>query len=316
MLTSKEIDALNAIRWLSTIAIVICHILQGYDNAWAYVFNIGVQIFFFLSGFLYGYKDIKSPKEFYRKRFVKLYIPYAIWVLAALSILILAAGKSYKPAEIFNLVILRSTVSGLGHLWFMKILFICYLILPVFNYIIKRYNYKAIALLSLGLCLLLSYYPSSTLIWIMVYYCGFLCGRFPRIQLPVLLLSGALAVCILNIYDINVESLSKQESSIYFFKSLVAIFLFLSLLHLFKGIQAPRIISHSLTIGGGYEIYLTHGLFILGPLSVLGITAFISLNISIALGCTLISAYLLVVINRLVTRKVFFRNGRIEKTDK
>lgn len=259
MFTNKEIDALNAIRWLSTIAIVICHILQEYDNAWAYVFNIGVQIFFFLSGFLYGYKDIKSPKEFYRKRFVKLYIPYAIWVLAALSILIFVAGKSYKPMEIFNLFVLRGTVSGLGHLWFMKILFICYIILPVFNYITKRYNYKAIALLSLGLCLLSIYYPSSTLIWIMVYYCGFLCGRFPRIQLPVLLLSGALAICILNIYDINVESLSKQESSIYFFKSLVAVFLFLSSLHLFKRIQAPCVISHSLTIGGDTKYTLHTG---------------------------------------------------------
>ena len=50
-------NKLNLIRIISMIMIVICHYLQFYDNYMAYWFNVGVQIFFLLSGVLYGCKE-------------------------------------------------------------------------------------------------------------------------------------------------------------------------------------------------------------------------------------------------------------------
>ena len=73
-------NAVSVLRVTAMLSIVICHILQVYNNKWAWVFNIGVQVFLFLSGYLYGNKEIKDWYGWYKKRFFKLYIPYIILV--------------------------------------------------------------------------------------------------------------------------------------------------------------------------------------------------------------------------------------------
>lgn len=62
-------------------SIVVCHILQTLDNNWAWVFNIGVQVFLVLSGYLYGHKVIDKWIPWFISRLKKLYIPYIIFVL-------------------------------------------------------------------------------------------------------------------------------------------------------------------------------------------------------------------------------------------
>lgn len=96
-ITKQESDALNIIRWSSTIAIVLCHYLQGYGSAWAWVLNLGVQIFFFLSGFLYGCKKVFSYSKFYLGRFRKVFLPYVTWVVIAFIMLCLFADNSAPP---------------------------------------------------------------------------------------------------------------------------------------------------------------------------------------------------------------------------
>ncbi len=49
----KEYE-ISIIRIISTVSIVICHMYQYYDNWLCSWFNTGVQIFFFMSGFLLG----------------------------------------------------------------------------------------------------------------------------------------------------------------------------------------------------------------------------------------------------------------------
>ena len=41
------------------VSIVTCHFMQSLGNHWAWVFNIGVQVFLLMSGFLYGYMRYK-----------------------------------------------------------------------------------------------------------------------------------------------------------------------------------------------------------------------------------------------------------------
>lgn len=64
-----EKDAkLSAIRFVALLMIIFCHILQGLGNELAFWINIGVQVFFFLSGYLYGKKNIKDFKKFYKRK--------------------------------------------------------------------------------------------------------------------------------------------------------------------------------------------------------------------------------------------------------
>lgn len=56
--------------------IISCHIMQYYDLELAWWFNVGVQIFLCISGFLYGQKSIDNVTDFYNKRLKKILIPY------------------------------------------------------------------------------------------------------------------------------------------------------------------------------------------------------------------------------------------------
>ena len=47
---------ISLIRFISTIMIVSCHFLQYFNLELAWWLNVGVQIFFIMSGFLYGNK--------------------------------------------------------------------------------------------------------------------------------------------------------------------------------------------------------------------------------------------------------------------
>lgn len=73
--------AISIVRVLAMFSIVACHILQGYGHIGAWILNIGVQVFFVMSGFLYGHKKILAWKDFYVKRIEKIYVPYIIFVI-------------------------------------------------------------------------------------------------------------------------------------------------------------------------------------------------------------------------------------------
>lgn len=77
---------LSCIRLIATIMIISCHILQGLDLEAAFWVNLGVQIFFILSGYLYSRKKITNVKDFYYKQYIKIIAPYlllCIFVLAS-----------------------------------------------------------------------------------------------------------------------------------------------------------------------------------------------------------------------------------------
>ena len=80
VITAKESIALSYIRVFAVILIVSCHYFQAYNNKWAYIFNLGVQLFFVLSGYLYGHKKITDWTEWFYRRFKKLYIPIFLFL--------------------------------------------------------------------------------------------------------------------------------------------------------------------------------------------------------------------------------------------
>ena len=85
-ITNQQSIAISVIRVLAMSLIVACHIAQAYEYQTAFLLNVGVQIFFLTSGFLYGKIDITNPSEFYKKRLTRIYIPYALVVAIVLII--------------------------------------------------------------------------------------------------------------------------------------------------------------------------------------------------------------------------------------
>ena len=66
------------------LAIIICHVLQVYANRWAYVFNMGVQVFLTLSGYLYGKRIISNWKSWSIGRIKRVYVPMFMFLIAVL----------------------------------------------------------------------------------------------------------------------------------------------------------------------------------------------------------------------------------------
>lgn len=60
--------AISYSRFIAMVMIVLCHFFQFYNNELAWWFNVGVQIFLIISGFLYGMKSIEDPCLFYSDR--------------------------------------------------------------------------------------------------------------------------------------------------------------------------------------------------------------------------------------------------------
>ena len=75
----KERDtAVSAVRFLSMLMIITCHFMQYLNIELAWWFNVGVQIFFTISGFLYGRKTVNNPIKFYKKSFKRVYPKFCV----------------------------------------------------------------------------------------------------------------------------------------------------------------------------------------------------------------------------------------------
>lgn len=249
-MTQQESDSLNLIRWLSTIAIVTCHILQGFDHLYAWIFNLGVQVFFFLSGFLYGNKRIINAKTFYRKRFVKLYLPYCIWVIVAMCLIFCFSPYSIGYKDIFLQLAMLKNLSGLDHLWFMPVIFLCYLFLPFVDKCLSKNTTLSLIIFGFLTVLVLISKYSPTFLWVALYYVGYLCGRFSKIQKYVLTISAVATIWILYYCDFNLCVFKESTVRNNLLHAFSGTLIFLGLYIVSKIINISSKISHILTIRG------------------------------------------------------------------
>ena len=58
--------SISFVRYISMLFVIICHIFQYFGNELAWWLNVGVQIFLFISGYLYANKKTNDKKEFYK----------------------------------------------------------------------------------------------------------------------------------------------------------------------------------------------------------------------------------------------------------
>ena len=126
----KRDNAISFIRFVSMTMIVLCHFLQYFNLELAWWLNVGVQLFFTMSGFLYGEKEIDKPIEFFCKQFRKILIPYwcIIIIVSLLHKLLLPSVFSW--GKLISALFCVGTIPGMEHLWFVQYILICYLLCP------------------------------------------------------------------------------------------------------------------------------------------------------------------------------------------
>ncbi len=142
----KKIE-LDVVRAVSCIMILVYHIsgyINGYINhgimSWT---NIGVQVFFFLSGILAAYND-DYTSGWIKKKLSRILIPYWIYLIIILPIIALIdAGKIsvFKVTLAFTGLMgffWNNRIEPIGVLWFVSYILLCYVLTPFFNVIYKN----------------------------------------------------------------------------------------------------------------------------------------------------------------------------------
>ncbi len=149
--------SISLLRVLSMTMIIVCHVFTHLGlHAIAQMLNVGIYTFLLISGFLYSGRTITDSKKWLVIRWKKLCVPVLIWMVFV-GCFSASALKIYPDTIdillfLANLQGFSSIVSafpslknpgafvGLGSLWFVTVIFICYLLLILVKSLEKKFG--------------------------------------------------------------------------------------------------------------------------------------------------------------------------------
>ena len=131
---------LSVARLIATLFIVTCHIMQVEKNPLALWLNVGVQMFLYMSGYLYGKKREIDAAGFLGARLKRLLVGYYIFVVPFSLILIITKVYPTGWVDILHFLTFSNFdfADGIGHLWFVPCIIVCYALLTLFVSILNR----------------------------------------------------------------------------------------------------------------------------------------------------------------------------------
>ena len=302
----QQKNAITIVRVLSMLMIITCHILQGYNQPSAFLFNVGVQIFFLLSGFLYGKIEITSIASFIKKRFVKVYIPFILVVLCCVAIYVIFNVVDVQIRNVvpylFNIQgFIGGGIDGLNHLWFLSVLMACYFVTPVAQKILKYNSVFFVVLWILVGVVEFGFVQKmqSNAAWVMLYLLGMFWGENENKWINIGLLAISTILAFVMMYFLKMEYLFDPHMVHYSIAlhCILALCIVSILYCLLSKIEfrMPKWLQYCNDVS--YEVYLIHHILILGPLSLLFFTPLKAINIVLILVITFALSHLL---NRLM----------------
>lgn len=311
--------AISAIRFISTILIIICHVFQYLNNDLCCWFNVGVPLFFMISGFLYGGKNIQNTIFFLSRSFLKILIPYWLMLSFAIGFLAIYSPSSLNIKEVCLAFFGLCTLKGLRHLWFIPYILFCYLLIPYLqalkNYCKSKSLMKTIFVYSLFLLLIQIigfvyksfFLPDRITAFLIAYFIPDLYNRFNSKKTSfvvfIVVAIGFIAWGVRYYLRYNYVGPYFQIVGLYDRYSMLAaaLALFLLMSFVFKNIKGSSFLS--ITDKLSYPVYLTHGLLIFGPIPVLAITSKMPVNIVLLCAVVLVLAWILEWISRKILAK-------------
>lgn len=157
VISVSESRTITIVRTCAMFFIILCHYLAFFDGleALSQLLNVGVPIFFIISGFLYGQKRITNIIQWYKKQFVKIIIPlYTYYLISGFFLLLIGKFGELNLFEVLKQLLNLQGICGgkigniqTGHLWFITFILICYLITPLLQLFREKLNLLRVALL-------------------------------------------------------------------------------------------------------------------------------------------------------------------------
>lgn len=287
--------------------------MQAFDNKWAWVFNIGVQVFLLLSGYLYGHKTVSNRKQWLYKRAERIYVPFIVFIIAVIPAYALTDMISWKHIVVYiaDMQGIMGGVKGLGHLWFLTAIAICYIITPLLQWS-RRYSRLllwVVIVILITVELLIPEYGFKAS-WVELYAIGYYlanCNKWDKLSLGGVCLIG-LALSIPNCTWDLIRSNSQVNNLVMHDSGAVLIvLLFLALFTRLDHIKVPKVIQ--VFDKYSFQIYIVHHVLIMPPFGLLGITDYVVLNVLIIIVYIIFAAWALT----LVSDKVIERTRELLK---
>lgn len=292
-----RIVAISYIRVIAMIMIIVCHFFSFYKNDLAYVFNVGVQVFLIISGFLNSRVEIDNAFGYVKSRWIKILLPYWIYISIIAIIYYFYSPDNITLEMYFKAALCCERIAGLGHLWFIGAIILCYLITPIL-YIAVRGLYNGVDRIYLNtkkrevffwlvLFLILNWFinvkPHVLCCYILGYFIGLSsgtvrCDKLLRYVFPFAIITNWLQYLLykgepikfitrglLNNQLLGLLEKIIRHSAHIFLGILLFSFLFVVLKNMAESPIISRLDKYS------FSIYIVHQFYILGPLNIMHI---------------------------------------------
>ena len=304
-ITPFESNAIEFLRFVAMSMIMACHIVLSYGSNYYAVLNMGVQIFFILSAFLYAQKEIGTPLTWFKKRIFKLYPPFLFFIAFALPFLFIFHPELFSIKKIiFYLLNCQWFLGGeqydeLDHLWFLTTIFICYLITPLLQKISDS-KYGKYSSVVVGALMVANYHiTNGKLDWFFLYAFSYFLFRSKKTVdwLVIAILLVLLSIPLIQINWAHILSVDWVRLSAFDICSLLIVILSLRIFAYFRFDGCPQVVKWISNYS--FEIYIVHNFFIHGTFSCSYLTDSVLLNVCIILFVSITLAYVL----RIMTKK-------------
>lgn len=311
---TKQLHFATWLRVAGMVSILLCHFVQQSQNPYlnmsAQFFNIGVELFMILSGFLFGIRGgVIDAKKWYLKRIKRIFVPYEIFVVLLFVIHAVCGLNLLDMDWIWLALGLQGSVVGvLGaeQTWFITPLLLCYAITPLLDRYITPQRTKpqviSIVCVAVGIKLLWAIPESpvyrTLLSLISEYIVAFVVGRF----FEKLTFSEGKAVAAFTVmcvtFGMRLAARHFFDGTVFYERiacgytqSLAAFCIFYLFAVVFQNVQPPKWASFIGKIS--FEVYLVHYMFCVGPVRLFGLTPYWVVNcllvtvISVALAISI-----------------------------
>lgn len=297
VIRASESCCITTLRSLAMVMIVSCHIVLSYGSKYYAILNIGVQIFFMISAFLYAQKDIDNPKTWFKKRFSKLYPPLFLFLICVFPILFAVHPElfSFKKLLFYFMdcqyFLGKEQYKELDHLWFMTTIFICYGVTPLLQRF-SKWGFLPVATIAIlmGVNYLVS---NGKFDWILLYSFAYLLFRRTKevsyIFIIVLTIGLAWVLPLLT-WD-HVIRVDWQRLLVYDLASILLLVISMRIFNHFNWSKISRVIEW--VSAYSFELYIVHNIFIHGSFSCSYLTNIISVNVVSILVLSIVSAVIL-----------------------
>lgn len=300
--TKSKILYISYARVIAMFCVIIVHLCQQSMNsnivALAQFFIAGVTIFIILTGVLYGKKanDENYPQNIVNwlvERSKKILIPYYIYIVIVLLLdVFLKEEKNILLKGVMFLTCIQDfcgdffySIQGTGHLWYLTMLVLQYLLLTILfkfrKYVV--YNFKwllfLIGLYIIQICFTVFIQPKvgRYMFYILLGFISFYIA-FEKINVVskkfyfiFTALTGGAWIFRIYLYFEKVDNLLYTNVYSYYTQAMISIWVILSIYML----ETMNVLKHSQIIRRideiSFEVFLIHFIFIDGPLRIIGI---------------------------------------------